>query len=335
MSGRAAVGPMTGSAGFAWTVARRRPFSVLVQVTNRCNLRCPFCDFWPNPDRAHELTHDEHVRVATELAEVGTFLVSIEGGEPLVRPDLPAILAAYSRAGHLPLLYTNGWFVDDAAVERLAEAGVHQVGVSVDFPDAARHDHMRGAVGTWDRAVAATERLARRLGPKVHLMTVLMRENQEDLETLLSLSARLGVKHQVTLLSDVGFRRARVEGATRPDAAAMTALPRLAALHPHFTAFRSYLDGVSAFLTGGELPRCRAGVQSLNIDHVGGVSACIETIDRPVGNVREAPLRTLLQRLAEADRGAGCQDCWTLCRGTAQALGQGGGVRDWFDLARM
>lgn len=324
-----------GAAGFAWTVARRRPFSVLVQVTNRCNLKCPFCDFWPNPDLAHELSLAEHSRVATELGGIGTFLVSIEGGEPLVRKDLPELIAAYAGAGHLPLLYTNGWFVDDGVVAALRTSGIHQVGVSIDFPDAARHDAMRGAPGTWTRAVAAVERLRAALGPRVHLMTVLMRENQQDLEALLALSARLGVKHQVTLLSDLGFRRARVQGATRPDTDVMVGLSALARRHPHLTSFSSYLEGVSTHLAGAEQPRCRAGVQSFNLDHVGNVAACIETIDRPVGNVRDAGMAELLGRLAAADVGNGCQACWTLCRGTAQALGGGGTLRDWRDLARM
>jgi MoaA/NifB/PqqE/SkfB family radical SAM enzyme len=318
------------SARFAWSVLRGRPFSLLVQVTNRCNLACPFCDFWPNPDLRGELTTAELARVARELP--GPTLVSIEGGEPMVRPDLTEIVAGFADAGHLPLLYTNGWFIDAARAQTLLRA--HQVGVSIDFPDAARHDAMRRGAGAWARAVAAVEHLRDTLGPtRVHVMTVLMKENEGDLDALLSLSARLGVLHQVTLISDQGFRRG-AEG-SRPTAAAMAALPELARRWTHFRAFRSYLEGVPRFLEGGELPRCRAGHQSFNLDHVGNVAACIETIDRPVGNVREASIPTLLARLADADRGAGCQACWTLCRGMSQALGQGGSPRAWSDLARM
>jgi radical SAM protein with 4Fe4S-binding SPASM domain len=324
------------AASFAWTVLRRKPFSVLIQVTNRCNMKCPFCDFWPNGAPTRELTTADHRTLATSLAGVGTFLVSIEGGEPLVRPDLVDIVGGYAHAGHLPVLYTNGWFMDAGRVAGLAAASVHQVGVSIDFPDAARHDAMRRTPGAFGRALDAVERLRDALGPRrVHVMTVLMRQNQGDLDAIFGLSARLGVGHQVTLLSDNGFRRGKIEDATRPDADVLAGLPALASKHPHLTTFRSYLEGVPRFLAGGELPRCHAGVQSFNVDHVGDVSACIETIDRPVGNVRDTALPELLRRLAERDTGKGCQACWTLCRGTAQALGQGGRVRDWVDLGRM
>ena len=109
----------------------------------------------------------------------------------------------------------------------------------------------------------------------------------------------------------------------------MAGLPALARRYGHLSSFRSYLEGIPRFLSEGALPRCRAGIQSFNIDHIGQVSACIETLDRPVGSVREASMATLHHRLREADRGQGCQACWILCRGTAQALGRGGGLADW------
>lgn len=322
----------------AWVagVALRRPFNALAQVTNRCNMRCPFCDFWPNGAPKEELSAPEWARVAQELAGLGTFLISVEGGEPLVRADLPEIIAGFREAGHLPLLYTNGWFMDEERVAALVGAGVHQVGVSVDFPDAARHDAMRRTPGAFDRALAAVERLVGAIGGRrVHLMSVLMRQNQGDLDALFQLSARLGVGHHLTLLSDQGFRRGKLEDASRPDAEVMAGLPALARRYGHVSSFRSYLEGIPRFLSEGALPRCRAGIQSFNIDHIGQVSACIETLDRPVGSVREASMATLHHRLREADRGRGCQACWTLCRGTAQALGRGGGLGDWVDLRRM
>jgi len=66
---------------FAAGIAMRRPFQALVQVTNRCNMKCSFCDFWPNgaPPK-EELTVEEYRRIAGELRGLGTFLISVEGG---------------------------------------------------------------------------------------------------------------------------------------------------------------------------------------------------------------------------------------------------------------
>lgn len=93
---------------FAAGIAMRRPFQVLVQVTNRCNMKCSFCDFWPNGAHPREeLSVDDFRQLAADLAKQGTFLVSIEGGEPFLRPDLVEIVRAFS-AKHVTVLYTNG-----------------------------------------------------------------------------------------------------------------------------------------------------------------------------------------------------------------------------------
>ena len=325
---------MTNELRFALGVLARKPFQCLVQVTNRCNMQCSFCDFWPNgaPSR-EELTVKDFNRLAGELAELGCFLVSIEGGEPFVRPDLVDIVRAFG-ARHLPLLYTNGWYVDEAKARALFDAGLTQVGVSIDFPDAARHDAKRGWPGAFDKARRALEvfrNVAPHGGKQVHVMTVLMKDNQDHLEAMLELSKSLGVGHCFTLLSAKGFRRGHSDALpTRPLSDQLAAAWQR---HPHMRMFRDYLDGIDAFREGGEMPRCRAGVQSFNIDHVGNVAPCIEKIDRVAGNVRRERLPDIVARMRELPEVAGCQDCWTLCRGFGQVMGQGGGVKGWSDLA--
>ena len=72
---------------FAAGLLRKKPFSCLLQVTNRCNMECSFCDFWPNvAAKKDELTAAEFQRIGDELGELGCFLISIEGGD--VRGDV-------------------------------------------------------------------------------------------------------------------------------------------------------------------------------------------------------------------------------------------------------
>ena len=130
-------------------------------------------------------------------------------------------------------------------------------------------------------------------GRQVHVMTVLTADNHLDLDALLELSATLGVGHCVTLLSNKGFRRGKLDAL--PPAGVTPQLLELWQRHPHLRVFRDYLARTDAFLRNDPaLPRCRAGVQSFNIDHCGNVAPCIEKIDQPVGNVREAPIAELL-----------------------------------------
>jgi AdoMet-dependent heme synthase len=319
--------------GFAANLLRRRPFQCLLQVTNRCNMKCSFCNFWPNGALPHEeLTIDEFRRLAGQLSNLGRFLVSIEGGEPFVRPDLTAIVGAFAD-DHIPLLFTNGWYVTAAGARELFAAGLAQVGVSIDYPDAERHDRQRGLAGAFGRAWHAVDAF-RDAAPhgqrQVHVMTVLMEDNWRDLEALLEMSAARGVGYSVTLLSPNGFRRA--PGQRLPAAQLSGELVALWRKHSHFRTFRDYLARIDTFLTADTMPTCRAGIQSFNIDHVGNVSTCIEKIDSVAGNIRQEPLAAIHDRLVQRDEAATCQACWTACRGFSQALGGGGTPGTWWDL---
>lgn len=319
---------------FAAGLATCKPFQVLLQVTNRCNMKCPFCDFWPNgvPPK-DELTLADYDRLTGELAELGTFLVSVEGGEPFLRPDLVDIIRLLSRK-HLPLLYTNGWYVTPEKASAAFAAGLTQVGVSIDFPDAARHDAKRVWPLAFDKAWAAVRAFrdaAPHAGRQVHVMTVLMEENWRDLEELLKASAAEGVGHCITLLSTEGFRRAEA-GGELPRERVARRLVELWERYPHFRIFRQYLEGIDDFLSDRDLPECHAGVQSFNIDHIGNVSPCIEKIGIVAGNVRKESLKAIHARMSRREGIRGCQDCWTACRGFAQALGGGGTWAGWRDL---
>jgi AdoMet-dependent heme synthase len=319
---------------FALGVVRRRPFQVLLQVTNRCNMKCDFCDFWPNGVApGEELTLGDFARLEAQLSAMGTFLVSIEGGEPFVRPDLVEIVRIFARR-HIALLYTNGWYVDRENAAALWEAGLAQVGVSIDYADPARHDRRRGLSGASTRAWRAVELLhdsAPHRGKAVHVMTVLMEDNAAELDTLLTMSGDAGVGHCATLLSTGGFRRA--PGASMPSPMDARRFAGLWAKHPHFRMFGDYMQAIAPYVGGGEMPDCRAGVQSFNVDHVGNVSPCIERIDQSFGNIRSEALSTIHRRMIDAEPARGCQQCWTACRGFAQALGDGGSFRAWRDLA--
>ena len=96
-----------------------------LQVTYRCNFRCKICDFWKDGhDAAEELTVEEVGIIGERLNRLGTLIISLGGGEPLIREDLYRVIAVLNAADHFPILITNGWFVDEAVARDILRAGL-------------------------------------------------------------------------------------------------------------------------------------------------------------------------------------------------------------------
>ena len=114
-----------------------RPLGTLrLSVTDRCNLRCHYCmpeDEYLWLPREDVLTFEEVVRVADLLSEVGVDRVRLTGGEPLVRRDLPTLVAHLAARPwlHDLALTTNGVLLAGAAAD-LKRAGLHRITVSLD-----------------------------------------------------------------------------------------------------------------------------------------------------------------------------------------------------------
>lgn len=319
--------------GLFASIILRRPFNVLIQVTNRCNMRCSFCNFWKNALRPEqELTTNDYFKISEELSRIGRFGVSIEGGEPLLRSDIVDIVSILSRK-NLSVLYTNGWHVDQDIAKSLFRAGLLQAGVSIDYPDPALHDQNRSCEKAFEKACNAIDhfRMAAPSGGKqVHVMTVLMRDNQNVIEELLRLSDFYKVGHYITLLSAKGSMRSGKKEMPSPDISKKLIILR--SENKHFKVFSEYLELTELFLYGQSMPPCLAGNQSFNIDHRGNVSPCIEKIDSPVGNIIYDGIGNILPRLKAAMKTSYCQDCWSLCRGFSQILGNGADIRSLLEL---
>ena len=168
-----------------------------VSVTDKCDLRCTYCmpaEGLPWLPRAEVLTDDELVRlVDIAVRLLGVREVRLTGGEPLIRPGLPGLVARLAALAPRPALSltTNGVALGRLAVP-LAQAGLDRVNVSLDtldpelFRTLTRRDRHARVVAGIDAALAAG------LGP-VKINTVLMRGvNDHEAAELLRWSLERG-----------------------------------------------------------------------------------------------------------------------------------------------
>lgn len=174
---------------------RPAPVWLEVAITSRCNLHCDYCcnGFPAAPDR--DLSTPELLAVIDEAARLGTRYVSVSGGEPLLHPELPAILGAIRRRGLLCGLTTNGLLLESKL--DLA-AGFDFVSVSLDGLGAV-NDASRGA-GAFARAAAGI-RAARARGLRVYVNCQVTGRNRRHLGEFLRWAEGLGLGVRLDLVA--------------------------------------------------------------------------------------------------------------------------------------
>jgi cyclic pyranopterin phosphate synthase len=203
--------------------------SLRISVTDRCNLRCHYCmpeDEYVWLPREDVLTFEELSALTDLFGDMGVDRLRITGGEPLLRRDLPSLIAQLAQKPWLKdlALTTNGVLLADAAPD-LKAAGLHRVTVSLDTlqPERFKALTKRDSLPAVLAGIDAT----RRAGfPDLKFDSVITRGNNDDeLSDLLEYGRSVGAEVRFIEYMDVG-------GATqwRPDAVVSQAeiLSRLA-----------------------------------------------------------------------------------------------------------
>lgn len=179
------------AAQFARRVLRRAgltppPLRLSIDVTDRCNLRCPTCDKGRALPAANELRVDQWDTILQRIAALPLRReIALSGGEPLVRPDIAEIVASARRWGLRVVLITNGWSADAATLDRLDAAGLDVLMVSLNSLREEVHDASRGRPGSYARIMDLIERWrSGRYTMRLSLSTVVMQPNCSELVDL-------------------------------------------------------------------------------------------------------------------------------------------------------
>ncbi|VBB09794.1 radical sam [Lucifera butyrica] len=121
---------------------------VIWAITNVCNAKCGFCSYPKNKTgAARYVTFEEARQVLDELDRRNLKMISFTGGEPLMNPDLFAMIDYAGRKGFLTRTGTNGSMLNPVSIARLKAAGIRNVWISLDSEDEAKHDRNRGIPG--------------------------------------------------------------------------------------------------------------------------------------------------------------------------------------------
>jgi AdoMet-dependent heme synthase len=168
------------------------PISVHLDITYRCNERCVHC-YLDHDDRG-EMTTTEIKDLLGQMADAGVFLLTLSGGEVLMRRDFFEIVEDARRLLFNVKMKTNGVMICEKEARRIRELGVEQVQISVYSHRPEVHDGITKLPGSLKRTIHAI-RFLKSQGLKVTMANVLMTANMFDNAGVIALAKELGVPY--------------------------------------------------------------------------------------------------------------------------------------------
>jgi MoaA/NifB/PqqE/SkfB family radical SAM enzyme len=228
----------------------------------RCNLACEYCNEYD--DVSQPVTTEIMFQRVDKLAELGTSIITISGGEPLLHPELDEIIRRIRKRGMISGLITNGYLLVADRIERLNKAGLEWLQISIDnvTPD----DVSKKSLKVLDKKL---ELLARHADFHVNINSVVGGgvRNPQDALTIGKRALELGFSSTIGIIHDGSGQLQPLGDEERRIYHEMKALEKRT-----FTRVNAFQDNIAQGRPNQW--RCRAGSRYLYICEDGLVHYC-------------------------------------------------------------
>jgi radical SAM protein with 4Fe4S-binding SPASM domain len=247
----------------------------------------------------NELTTAECLGLIDEMKTLGTEMLILTGGEPLLRKDIYDIARYASDQDIWVVMGTNGVLVTDKVAEKMIECGVKGVGISIDSIDPLKHNSFRGGPKAWEHSVRALE-ICQAHGLQVLVQTTVMDMNYHEILPMIEFA-----RQKKAWSFNLYFLVQTGRGDKLNDLSAARTEEMLAQLvdvqdkykpmlvrskcAPHFKRI-SYEKGLGGLESGG----CMAGTEYCRITPNGEVTPC-PYMTVVAGNVRDQSFTEIWQ----------------------------------------
>ncbi|MDD1761525.1 MAG: radical SAM protein [Methanothrix sp.] len=268
----------------------RRPIpdQFSIAVMKACPNDCIHCSA---PSRQGEILESTVVkRAISEALDMGSYLITFDGGEPMLRKDLPDLVSSVGDRA-ISTSFTSGYHLTEDLAMRLKQAGLYAVRISIDSPFEKEHDRVRGREGAYRDALSGVKN-ALAAGLMVDLFMVTSPHNIDHLEDAFALAAGLGV-HELSFYEIVAVGRwASHENEVLTD--------RDVARLEHFHKEKNRSEGprVTAlpYLLGPDMFGCFAGRRWIHVDGSGEALPCAY-MPLSFGNIKEKSLKEIWKEM--------------------------------------
>lgn len=272
------------SAQVAALSRRPVPDQFSIAVMKACPNDCIHCSA---PSRQGQILESSLVKSALSQAlDMGSYLITFDGGEPMLRHDLPELVSSVD-ARAVAASFTSGYHLSAERARELKQAGLYAVRISIDSPREEEHDRIRGRAGAYGDALSGVKN-ALEAGLLVDLFMVTSPHNIDLLEEAFSLASDLGV-HELSLYEIVAVGRWATHESEVLSYGDVLRLERF-----HKDKNRSEGPRVTAlpYLLGPEMFGCFAGRRWIHVDGDGEALPCAY-MPLSFGNIRDKSLKEI------------------------------------------
>jgi len=283
---------------------RRTPRLVNLEVTKRCNAKCNFCPYW------QEKAGEELADYAPVIKKFKPVVVSVTGGEPLMRKDCVDIIRGIRPYCHYIGFITNGRLLTEPKARELVGAGVDHISISLDDLG-TQHDEMRQIKGLYDHLSNLVPDLASR-GYRIIFNTVIMESNLNQILPIAYKAQEWGVQVSYSAYCDI-------KNDDKDNMVRAKRYTQLMGVVDELKRFKQslgnvknsdyYLNGIAPYFRDGVRPNCRAGYRWVQVAPDGHVQQCSEL--PKICHFSEYSRKVI--------KPVTCAKCWYTCRGEAEA----------------
>lgn len=272
---------------------KRVPDQFSIAITARCPNNCIHCGAAGMAIK-DELTVNEITEAIQQSIDLGTYYISLDGGETMMRDDIPEIVHSIDRTKAVVSCFTSGFRLSEKRAHELKEAGLYATHISIDSPKEDEHDRIRGRTGAFNDSIDGIENTLN-AGMLADMFVVISPHNIDDLEDFYGLAEDLGM-HELSIYEIVAVGRwldhedevisdsdVKMLGKFQKNKNKKTDGPRVTAL-PYFL--------------GPDLFGCFAGRRWMHATASGDILPCAYT-PLSFGSILEEDLKVIWKRMGQ------------------------------------
>ncbi len=309
---------------------KRYPLSVMIELTERCNLRCVHC-YINQPandsrEKEKELSADQFKLIIDKITRAGTLYVCFTGGEIFLREDFEEIYIHAISSGLLVTLFTNATLITPRLADMLASHRPSMVDITLYGATPETYERVTGTRGAFNACMRGIQ-LLRDREITIGLKTVVLTLNQHELTEMQNFARTVNAQFRYD-----GNLWPRLDGDFSPRQYQIAAEELLAldfAVDERRMAWQEQANlSKTGNLRAEYVYSCGAGMRSYGINSRGEMSIC-GMVQNPVYNLLEMDFSDAWERLGilrtqKRQKPSKCQSCGlgglcVICPGLSQA----------------